>query len=302
VYFGRALTDLDGRLDGAGLDVFLTWDVHELPRYGPDVVAVVLGDEDSRIPAYADRVRTIFKTYGDRPHAGLSPLRDRTQVSALVAVETARRWRRRLPGARRRTARMAPIHPIPLGYYNQTDVPFVPFAERPTAVHFAGTLGYEERGALSLRRWLRRPHPVARRTMLDALRAWAQRRPEHAVVARETGSFLAHTTQDASAYSRELMDTRIVLAPRGGSVETYRFFEALRAGCVVVTEPQPPTWFYRGSPAVVVRDWRTLPGVLDELLGDPRGLQQRHEASLAWWRDRCSEPALAAFMAERLAA
>jgi hypothetical protein len=302
VYFGGALRELDRRLSGAGLTFFLTWDVHELPRYGPDVVAVVLGDEDSRIPAYADRVRAIFKTYGSRPYAGLSPLRDRTQVSALVAVETARRWKRRLPGTRFGARSTAPIHPIPLGYYNQTDVPFVAFEQRPTAVHFAGTPGYEQRSRLSPRRWLRRPHPVSRRAMLDALRDYAAAHPELPIVARETGSFLQHRTQDAAAYSRELMDTRIVLAPRGGSVETYRWFEALRAGCVVVCEPQPPTWFYTGAPIVTVRDWRRLGPVLDELLADERGLRERHEASLAWWRDRCSEEALAGFMERELRA
>lgn len=96
------------------------------------------------------------------------------------------------------------------------------------------------------------------------------------------------------------MDAKVCLAPRGGSVETYRYFEALRYGCVVITEPLPPTWFYRGSPAVVVKRWRQLPAVLASLLDDPAGLAQRHRASLAWWRDRCSEDALAAYLTDEL--
>lgn len=308
VYFGRALSELDRRIAGAGLSFFLTWDVEQLPEYGDHVVAVVVGDEDSRIPAYADRVRAVFKCYGSRPFAGLGPLRDRTLVGTLVAVEAMRRRARHLPGDRLRArtalrgASLAPIHPIPLGYYNQVDVPFVPFDERATAVQFAGTTGYVDHGRLSPKRWLRRPHPVARREMLAALGVFRAARPELPVVARETEHFLAHATQDAESYSRELMDAQIVLAPRGGSVETYRFFEALRAGCVVITEPLPDTWFYSGSPAVTIRRWRDLPAVLDGLLGSPTGLRERAAASLAWWRDRCSEQALAAHMAAQLGA
>lgn len=96
------------------------------------------------------------------------------------------------------------------------------------------------------------------------------------------------------------MDARICLAPRGTNAETYRFFEGLRYGCVVVTERLPPTGFYAGAPAIVVDRWRELPDLLESLLDAPAELRRRHRRSLAWWRDRCSEAATGALMAERV--
>ena len=146
------------------------------------------------------------------------------------------------------------------------------------------------------------PKPVAREEMIRALREFERRPPDATVVLELTPTFSSTMRAHAERYSRQLMDTKVCLSPRGASVETYRFFEAMRYGCVVVTEPQPPTWFYEGSPAVVVERWRDLPEVLQELLDDPRALHTRHLESLAWWRDRCSEAALGRFMASRLGA
>jgi hypothetical protein len=67
-----------------------------------------------------------------------------------------------------------------------------------------------------------------------------------------------------------------------------------------VTEPLPDFWFYRGSPAVVVRDWRALPELLDRLLSDPAEQQRRHERSLSWWRERLSPQAVGRYIADRL--
>jgi hypothetical protein len=96
------------------------------------------------------------------------------------------------------------------------------------------------------------------------------------------------------------MASRVCLAPRGNSVETFRLFEGMRYGCVVVCDPQPRRWFYDGAPVVTVTRWRDLPRILDGLLSDEAGLRQRHEATLAWWRERCGEDALGAFMAARV--
>ena len=97
-----------------------------------------------------------------------------------------------------------------------------------------------------------------------------------------------------------MMDTRIALCPRGTSFETFRTFEALRAGCVVVAEALPRRWFYDGAPLVTIGDWRDLGGVLAELLSDREALERRHQASQAWWRDRCSEDALGAYLSDCL--
>lgn len=308
VYFGRALVAARDRLPERALSFYLTWDLEELPEYGDHVVALVLGDEDARVPRYVCRVRAVFKCYGSRPFVGMSPLLPPSRSTMLVALQAVRRWLRHLPddirllvhGPCARRSAIAAIRPIPLGYYNQLDMPLSDFGSRRTAVFFAGSLEHSTRRAWSPARWFGQPAPVMRQEMVDALERFGRERPDQPVNLRLTSGFGSHRRSDAEAYSRDLMDAKICLAPRGGSVETYRYVEALRYGCVVISEPLPPTWFYRDSPVVVIQRWRDLPGILSALLDDPVGLTQRHEAALAWWRERCSEDALGAYLAEQL--
>jgi hypothetical protein len=99
-------------------------------------------------------------------------------------------------------------------------------------------------------------------------------------------------------YLDELGQSRIVLCPRGSSLDTHRFFEALRFGCVPIYEVLPRRAYYRGSPAVRCRDWSQLPAILDELLGDPAGLQERHTAALEWYERYAAPPAVGRLIAD----
>jgi hypothetical protein len=290
-YFGRVIEAAERRLDGERLTWILTWNVASLPLTGPRVVAIVLGDEAARRPAYADDVLAVFKAYGARPRLRAADLRRPPGLAWAVALQHARRRAEALRD--RRGTR--PVHRIPLGTFNQVELPLVPIEQRPVAVSFAGSVE-------DVPRLVPIAKAVSRRAMLAGLDAFRARRPAARLSVRVTPRFGAPEAEDAVAYSRSLMDAKICLAPRGGSVETFRFFEGLRAGCVVVGEPMPRTWFYDGSPMVEVRDWLRLPAVLERLLDDPTELRRRHAAALAWWRERCSEEAVGAFVAERVRA
>jgi hypothetical protein len=102
------------------------------------------------------------------------------------------------------------------------------------------------------------------------------------------------------SYSELLAQTRICLVPRGNSPETFRFFEALRAGCIVICEAMPDHWFYRGAPVMRVRRWSELEAVIVPLLANPEEMERLHVASLEWWRSRCSEDAVGRYLAERI--
>src|ERR1700684_4709093 len=88
-------------------------------------------------------------------------------------------------------------------------------------------------------------------------------------------------------------DTKICLAPRGSSVETYRFFEAMRQGCVVICDRLPPHCFYVGCPAIQIDDWSNLEAEVNALSADPERLTDLHRRSLAWWDEKLSERAVA---------
>lgn len=306
-YFGTVFREMERTLWDPAIDIYLTWDTHRLPAYGDRVVAVVLGDEGGRIPRYVGRVRAIFKCYGTRPVLGAGPLRNPGLTGFLELAQYALRWLRWLPGGAayaglvgdrrlRRQALPPPVAVIPVGTFNQIELPLIPIEERPTDVFFAGSIEHEP----SLNHRLGSPKPRARREMLAALERLEGRRAGLRTDLRLTASFKASADAAPSENSRALMNAKVSLAPRGTSLETFRVFEALRFGCVVIGDRLPRHWFYEGAPVIQLSRWSELEGALLPVLDDPSGLRVRHERALRWWHERCSEAAVGRFMADRL--
>ena len=98
-------------------------------------------------------------------------------------------------------------------------------------------------------------------------------------------------------FGRLLADTKIALCPRGISHETYRLYEAMRVGCVIVAARQMPTWFTTGWPVLEVDDWTGIAGLVDELLADGARLEDLSQRTLAWWRERCCPEAVGRYIA-----
>lgn len=318
-YIVEVLRAAERRLGPRGLRVYVTWKLDVLPTYGDGVVAVVMGDEWARIPAYASDVLATFKVYGTRPTLGVRLGNRSPRISAMLTLKYARSVACGLPGVLRRAAAHAahlagrrealpPVFPIPLGYGNQLDLPVKPLDERGTDLFFAGSIAHRQRAAWDPRGWMVSPKTLARERMLAGLADFRTAHPDRTVRVNTTTAFtlndLHYGTGDhtcilsAEAYSEALMDTRLCLAPRGTSPETFRYFEGLRCGCVVIAEPQPARWFYDGAPTVEITDWRRLPEVASELLGDPDRMSALHDAALRWWAERCSEEAVGAYVAD----
>ena len=103
-------------------------------------------------------------------------------------------------------------------------------------------------------------------------------------------------------YAEMLSNSKVALCPPGyHTPETFRHFEAMRAGTIVVSEPLPELDFYVGSPIVTVRNWGDARKAVSDLLGDIDALQERQEQTLHWWEQHCSERAVARRMASKLA-
>jgi len=105
---------------------------------------------------------------------------------------------------------------------------------------------------------------------------------------------------DAQAYSKTLMDSKICLVPRGTSSETFRFFEGLRYGCVLITERLPSRRFYNNAPIIQVDDWNVLPNIVPTLLADEDRMRRLHRSTLGWWKNVCSENQLGKFIASKI--
>jgi hypothetical protein len=306
-YFGGVFREMEPLLADGALDLYLTRSWERLPAYGERVVAVVLSDEVGHIPRYVGNVRAVFKCYGTRPALGVGPRRDPSLAGLGELIQWSVRWLRWLPegaayarlvAGRRARGRPAPplISTIPLGTYNQLELPIVPIDERPTDIFFAGSIEHHHR----LRHRLGDPKSRSRREMMTAVDQLVRRRPELRAELRATTSFEASAAAPAADYSQALMNAKVCLAPRGTSPETFRFFEGMRTGCVVVGGGLPPHWFYEGAPMIRLDRWAGLGDVLEPVLDDPRELRRIHRDALSWWRERCSEAAVGRFVAERL--
>ena len=307
-YFGRAVAAMERDLEIDGLTVYLTFDTERLPAYGDDVVALVIGDEWARVPAYLPRVRAVFRNLCSRPNLGCRPL---AWPSAATFASLLPAGRATLRGAGGRLARvraelaaarggpaLAPQVELPIGTYNLLDLPQRPFEERRSDLFFAGSVAHAPgRGAALKSRVM--PKNLSREAMLrnvEALRS----HEDVTVDVRVTAGFKESVNGDPEDYSGALMDSRLALVPRGATTETHRFFQALKYGCVVVTDSVPPSWFYEEAPIVRLRHWDELEEAVIPLLARPDRLQALHRQALDWWELACSEEAVGRLMARTL--
>jgi hypothetical protein len=306
-YIGAVMRAMERDAGVAGFTFYITTNLQRLPSYGDRVVVVLIADEWCRIPLYAFKVRSVFKTYGTQLQVhGIGP-RSLSAYDIAAFVQDARTSLIRLPSRVATAAAIAlerlrgrksawRIFDIPLGYYRQIALPFVPIGERRFDVYFAGSVA--NRGTSANLRQQLTPKFLSRARMLHYLRALAARRPDLAV---ETALTVAFANEDAAVrYSQTMMQTKICVVPRGTSLETYRYFEGLRVGCIVITEGVPRRWFYDGAPVLAVRDWSELDTFIPELLRDPSRLETISQASLAWWSTRCSEDVVGGFVADTI--
>jgi hypothetical protein len=308
-YFGRALAAMERELQVDGLTVYLTFDAEQLPSYGDDVVAVLIGDEWARVPAYLSRVRAVFRNLCARPNLGCRPLAWPSPVTMSALLPAGRaalrglpgrldHWRAELAAAWGRGRRPGPQVEVPIGTYNALDLPLKPFAQRSSDVFFAGSVIHAPGSAARLKARVM-PKGLARQAMLrnvDRLR----RRSGATIDVRITEGFKESAESDPQAYSQALMDARLALVPRGATTETHRFFQALKYGCIVVTDSVPPSWFYEQAPIVRLRHWDELEEAVTPLLADPERSESLHRGALAWWESACSEEAVGRLMARTL--
>ncbi len=291
---------------------YLTWsNLDQLPSYGQNVVAIVLGDEWCRIPKYCHLVRAVFKCYGTSPTLGCNPFLQPSYLNIMTLFNFIRVWIFGLPdrlnyrfqklkNGRSGTVKIASIYDIPLGYFNQLDLPIKPIHDRLYDVSFAGSIEQKLNSVWSWNYWLKSPKTIARKKMKSVIDLIRKKNPDIKFELTINSHFGASRAADARSYSEKIMNTKICLVPRGASLETYRFFEAIRYGCVVLTEALPSRWFYDDSPAIQITDWSQLVEILDELVDNQELLKQKHQESLDWWKTKCSELAVADYIAQKL--
>lgn len=291
---------------------YLTFEnLDKLPSYGQNVVAIVLGDEWCRIPKYSHQVRAVFKCYGISPTLGCNPLLKPSYLNIMTLFNFLRVWIIGLPSwlnytvsnfknRELNTVKNAFIYDIPLGYFNQLDLPIKPIENRLFDVSFAGSIEHKLHSVWSWKYWFKSSKIIARKKMMSTIDCIVKKESNIKFDLTINSHFGASRAADARIYSEKMMDTKICLVPRGSSLETYRLYEAIRYGCIAVTEALPSRWFYDDSPVIRINDWSELPGILDELVNDLDLIKKKHQESLDWWKTKCSEVAVAEYITQRL--
>jgi hypothetical protein len=294
-YYIRLAHELDAVFPDQGITFLITWHLDRFEDRFRDAVVILVGDEMHQTPSYAGQVQAIFKTGGARPN----PTRHTVRLAPSVAWRVGLRDLRNVLLAQRRQLFKPkgpdpPVFEVPMGYFGLIEVPFIPVADRPVDVFFAGSV--ESDSGLTLR-----PRLVARRQMAAALAATRRQQPGLRVDYSSAGPF-ANPAQmhDPRAYSTRLMQARIVLCPRGNFDETFRVSEAAKFGCVAIAERLPERWYYRDAPVIQIDRWQSLPQILRDALSDPAALAQRSEEMRRWWSTSLSEAAVAQFIASSL--
>ena len=301
-YLFGVLAELDRLLPDAGLRFWVTWELNTLDERFRSAIAVVYDDDQLQKPLWAPAVPVIFKTVG----LGREPLRWTTalppEIAWRMALRDARNFalelKRRAGGRGRYPGSRPPTYQIPLGASALVDVPDVPFGERPVDLFFAGSIGNSGRFTV-------RPRVVVRRQMEAAIEVAKRAFPDLQVDYLVFAPFGVLHGEDekilqTEEYARRLAASRYALCPRGNVEETYRFFEAVRAGCVAIGEPLPARWYFADAPYVPLRRWSQLPDILRSLKADPRGTAELAAAARRWWEERIAEPHIAQFMRARI--
>jgi hypothetical protein len=299
-------------IEGAGLTsgcvfILASYRNRVLPAYGPEVFVLIHDDEHGRLLHYERDVGAIFKAYGDKPEIARPWHADKLQALLILRYLRSRTLRLRtklnllarsslvggVPG-------IPPTLAIPAGYLNQLDLPPIPILDRPFDIGFAGSISNGHPSIYNLFGVLDTPKACSRRQMASVLQQYMEDNPEHKYHVELTKGFVASTSSGPTAFSKDLSNTKICIVPRGCHVETIRYFQSMRYGCVVICENLPDHWFYAGSPAIVVEDWQDLPRHLDRLLGSPELLARKSEEALSWWSNQASERALGRFIGTRV--
>jgi hypothetical protein len=317
IYFGGVFRAFEQHWEGPPLTIYITKGLQRLPTYGDDVIALVVEDEWYRVPAWSGEVRAVVRNLNGRtwfPWKTLLPP-DTTSLVALLNLARVLTERERYQRKSRKLAKANGWRPmtrknllyVPVGYFKQPEKPIKPFEQRTTDMYFGGSLLHDLDRRERWKRWFKKafgnPKQLYREQMIRHVEALAAKRPGLEVKTTVSGDHRALGEDQIETYADDMMNSKFGLVPRGTHPESYRFFEALRYGCIPVIEDMPQRRFYRqGAPIVRVEDWRKADEVLGPLLDSPEQMREMHEAVLRWWREECSEEATGRILAADLAA
>lgn len=198
------------------------------------------------------------------------------------------------------------VYALPLGYVKDVPhLPIIPINDRPINIFFRGNLNSNRlKFYRSLSRWKYlipsryiQYRNLFRSFLLRFQNDFSKNYPD-SIIIFNNGFKQGYSPQE---YGKVLAESKIVLCPIGFTTsECFRHFEAMRAGCIIISEKLPKTEFYLNSPIIEINDWEEGLLKAKHLLSDPITLEALHRETIAWWEKKCSEIATAKYIHSKL--
>lgn len=184
---------------------------------------------------------------------------------------------------------------FPIGYSAKLDLAnAVPFKERSVNVFFSGNLHKGRKRLFDFYSFLRPLPFFLQHRLQNKLNITYDKKYKSSYIRFTNGFAKGLDAQDYAAY---IKNSKVVLTPHGSiAEECFRHYEAMKCGCIIVSERLPDNYFFSDSPIIQIDNWKQGDKIIKELLARPMQMQALHEASLKWWQDVMSEPAVATYM------
>ncbi len=187
---------------------------------------------------------------------------------------------------------------FPLGYANGKEHEITPILERRNNVFFMGQLN---RSRIKLYKEI-----AGLRYIPDNILLTIKRFLPADLSSKFKNSKIGFTSAfksglDSSAYNEFLYNSRIIICPYGAvTPETFRHYEAMRAGCIVITLKMPEVLPFNGAPIIQLNNWGQLWSTIHDLLNDEPRMQKIHQETLLWWENVCSEKSVAEYVIKKI--
>ncbi|WP_270530549.1 hypothetical protein [Phocaeicola plebeius] len=102
-------------------------------------------------------------------------------------------------------------------------------------------------------------------------------------------------------YAEILSQSKIVLSPKGFfNTECFRFYEALRQGCIVITEKLPETDYYNNKYYIEVESWRNIDKIINSLLDNNEKMEEMSAQSLEYYQKELSPKGVAVYLKNKI--
>lgn len=102
-------------------------------------------------------------------------------------------------------------------------------------------------------------------------------------------------------YCEVLNNTKIAFVPNGSlSIESFRFYEAMKCGCAIISLEQPKIDIYQNAPYIKVNNWEQAYNIFHELITDVNKLNDMSQKSTEWFKKYCSPESISSLIISKL--